>query len=157
MQREIEKKFLVLNDDFLNEQGLSDKLEITQGYFSKADGRIVRIRLIRSLIHDSYHGKITIKLKGATDTDAGVDEFEYDIPAIEAAKILKHCLKPLIQKTRHIIEYGNGIWEVDVFHGHKEGLTVAEIELNDINQQFDKPQWVGKDVTDKSEYYNANM
>lgn len=157
MQREIEKKFLVLNDDFMKEQGLSDKLEIVQGYFNKTDGKIVRVRLVRSLIHDSYHGKLTLKIKGVNDNGAGVDEFEYDIPATDAVKLLDNCIKPLIQKTRHVIEYGNAIWEVDVFHGHKEGLTVAEIELDNEHQHFAIPQWIGENVTDKGEYYNANM
>lgn len=157
MQREIEKKFLVLNNNFSHDEGLADKLEITQGYLSKQDGRIVRIRRVSSLMHTSVHGKLTLKVKGNTDNGAGVDEYEYEIPENEATELLHHCEMPLIEKTRYIIEYGNSLWEVDVFHGHKSGLIVAEIELNDINDIIDFPSWIGEEVTGKSEYYNANM
>jgi len=157
MQREIERKFLVKNTLFLHEEGIADKIEIVQGYISKEDRKIVRIRRTNSLMHESTHGKLTLKLKPVADVDAGVDEFEYDIPEDEAAKILENCTDPLIEKIRYVIEYKNTLWEVDVFHGHKLGLVLAEVELQNENDPIDIPEWIGEEVTGKSEFYNANM
>lgn len=157
MQREIERKFLVTNTDFLLEEGIADKIEIMQGYISKVDGKIVRVRRTNSLLHESVHGKLTLKVKNAGDNDAGVDEFEYDIPEDEAAKLLHNCEEPIIEKIRYVIEYGNTLWEVDVFHGHKLGLVIAEVELKNENDHIDMPLWIGEEVTGKAEYYNANM
>lgn len=157
MQREIERKFLVTNTDFLLEDGIADKIEIMQGYLSKVDGRIVRVRRTNSLLHESIHGKLTLKVKKVGDTGAGVDEFEYDIPEDEATKLLHNCEEPIIEKIRYVIEYGNTLWEVDVFHGHKLGLVIAEVELTNENDPIDIPSWIGEEVTGKSDYYNANM
>lgn len=96
-------------------------------------------------------------MKSTIDTNAGVDEFEYDIPEDEAAKLLHHCLEPLIEKVRYIIEVGNTLWEVDVFHGHKLGLVLAEVELSNENDPIDMPTWIGEEVTGQPEFYNANM
>lgn len=155
MQREIEKKFLVINNDFMHDEGLAEKIEIAQGYLSKLDGRIVRVRRVSSLMHTSVHGKLTLKVKG--NADNGVDEYEYEIPENEATELLHHCEMPLIEKTRYIIECGNSLWEVDVFHGHKSGLIVAEIELKDINDHIDFPTWIGEEVTGNELYVNSNM
>jgi CYTH domain-containing protein len=71
--------------------------------------------------------------------------------------MMKICLPGVIEKTRHIIPSGNHKYEVDVFHGKNEGLIIAEIELSDENEEFDKPSWLGEEVTGRPEYYNANL
>ena len=157
MQREIERKFLVENEDFLGEPGLEKILEITQGYLSKSDGRIVRVRKVHDISDDKKYGQLTIKIKGINDKNAGVDEFEYDIPYDEATQLLHHCLDQPVRKTRHVIYYELTKWEVDVFHDQKKGLILAEVELQNIIDKFDKPLWVGDEVTGLPQYFNAKM
>jgi CYTH domain-containing protein len=85
-------------------------------------------------------------------------EYEYDIPFNEAQEMLHElCRKPLIEKTRYKIPFKGFIWEVDEFKGENAGLIFAEIELQHEGQEFAKPLWIGKEVTDDSRYYNANL
>jgi adenylate cyclase len=157
MQREIERKFLVKNEDFLGEPGLDRILEITQGYLSKSDGRIVRVRRVHDISDDFKYGQLTIKIKTIDDKNAGVDEFEYDIPYNEAARLLEHCLDQSVRKTRHVIYYNSTKWEVDVFHDQKNGLILAEVELQNIIDKIEIPSWVGDEVTGLAQYFNAKM
>jgi len=163
MQREIERKFLVSPENFsLTKDGmLIAELNITQGYLSKVAGRIVRVRhtvsATASVGKKTSSAKMTFKLKDGADSGVGIDEYEYEIPENDGINILKHCEAPLIEKTRYLILKENSLWEVDVFHGHKEGLIVAEIELKDINDPIDMPTWIGEEVTGVKEYSNANM
>jgi adenylate cyclase len=164
-QREIERKFLVNEkvDKILSR--CEHRIKISQGYLSKDPERIVRIRHVV----ESYGpidqpdgefscGVITIKTKKKEDTAAGVNEFEYKIPAEEAMRLLEDCIQPLIQKTRHIyIQFGQYKWEIDVFAGHKKGLILAEIELGERLDYIPLPNWIAEEVTGRPEYSNANM
>lgn len=146
MGYEIEKKFLVSNDSW---RKLGVGKDYCQGYLNSEKGRTVRIRTI------GEQGILTIK---GPSVDGAKLEYEYEIPYSDALEMLeKLCHKPLIQKTRHKIKYRNFIWEVDEFRGENEGLLFAEIELESVNQLFEKPDWIGKEVTDDSRYYNANL
>lgn len=146
MGREIEKKFLITNDGWRH-QGTGEPY--CQGYLSSEKGRTVRVRTIND------RGILTIK--GPTVGDARL-EYEYDIPIEDAKEMLNQlCEKPLIEKTRYKIPFQGFVWEVDEFKGENEGLIFAEIELEHEGQTFDKPPWIGKEVTEDGRYYNANL
>ncbi len=143
---EIERKFLVNSDAFF---GLYfSKSEIAQGYLSSVPERTVRVRI------KDDNAYLTVKGKSSEN---GLSRFEWEkeIAVDEAKKLLQLCEKGVIQKTRYHIKNGNHIIEVDVFYGGNDGLILAEIELNDENESFIKPQWLGKEVTNDERYYNA--
>jgi CYTH domain-containing protein len=146
MAKEIERKFLVKSKVY---RSLAEPITFVQGYISRVPGKIVRIRLA------GEKGYVTIK-----GISAGYerDEFEYEIPAADARQILdKLCEKPLIEKSRRTIIYNDKIWIVDEFEGENEGLVVAEIELNSSDEPFDKPPWLGCEVTSNPHYYNSHL
>lgn len=155
MQREIERKFLLKNANFIADEGVAEVLDIKQGYLSKDFGKIVRVRRTYFNRHNHVLGMLTIKIK--TGDAAGVDEYEYQIPEDEAEKLLNSCDWPILEKTRYIINHKETIWEVDVFHGHKAGLILAEVELESADQVIEIPEWIGEEVTGQAQYYNANM
>ena len=149
MAQEIERKFLV-NGDFKAEAYLSTR--IVQGYLSSVPGRIVRVRV------KGDKGYITIK--GQTN-DTGVSRFEWEkeIPMDEALSLLELAEPGIIDKTRYLVKNTDGqhVWEVDEFHGDNEGLIMAEIELAAEDEPFDKPDWIGKEVTGDLRYYNSML
>lgn len=146
MGKEIEKKFLIVNDDWRH---LGKGEPYCQGYLNAEKGRTVRVRTINN------RGILTIK---GPSVGAARLEYEYDIPIEEAREMLNElCHKPLIEKTRYKIPYAGFTWEIDEFTGENEGLVFSEIELEYEGQQFERPSWVGKEVTDDSRYYNANL
>ncbi len=144
--QEIEYKFLVTSDEWRKD---AEGVYYKQGYLSTDNKRTVRVRLEGSAT------KLTIK--GEKAGPAG-KEFEYDIPYDDAVYLLENlCLKPLVEKRRFKVEYEEFTWDVDEFLGENEGLVLAEIELQDINQKFNKPFWIGKNVTDDPKYKNSNL
>lgn len=149
MAQEIERKFLVTSD-YKSEAYAS--VRITQGYLSRVPERVVRIRI------KGDNGFITIK---GTTNDSGLSRFEWEkeIPLADAQSLMKLAEPGIINKTRHLIKNTDGrhIWEVDEFHGDNEGLIMAEIELESEDDLFDKPQWLGKEVTGDKRYYNAYL
>lgn len=150
MALEIEKKFLVKSDCFKAESFKSSR--ITQGYISSSSGRTVRVRI------KGDKGFITIK-GPSNPTGAARFEWEKEIPVEEARQLLDLAEPGVIDKTRFLVKNTDGkhIWEVDEFYGDNEGLTVAEVELEDENEPFDKPQWLGKEVTSDPRYYNSRL
>jgi len=148
MAQEIERKFLVKNDAFKAEA--FKKSPITQAYLSSVPGRTVRIRL------KGNKGFITIKGKC---NDSGISRFEWEkeIPANEAMELIKIAEPGVIEKNRYYIKKGNHIFEVDEFSGENQGLTVAEIELQQEDESFEKPEWLGEEVTGNMKYYNSML
>lgn len=143
---EIERKFLVLNDEY-KKLGLSQM--IVQGYLNSDKNRTVRVR-----IQDST-AKLTIK---SSTVGISREEFEYEIPVSEARIMLNDiCEKPIIEKTRYTINFQGSIWEVDEFSGDNKGLIVAEIELDSPNSQFNKPEWIGEEVSYDPKYFNSSL
>ena len=145
---EIERKFLTTSDDF---KALAFKQNrIIQGYLSRIPERTVRIR-----IRDEK-GFLTIK--GKTNT-SGLSRFEWEkeIPVDEAKTLLHLCEKGVIDKIRYEVKVGLHIFEVDEFYGENKGLIVAEIELQSENETFEKPIWLGKEVTHEIKYYNSYL
>lgn len=120
-----------------------------QGYICSSAGRTVRVRAV------GEKGYLTIK--GPSSGPAKL-EFEYEIPISEADELLRDlCTKPLIEKIRYTIEYGGFIWEIDEFFGENQGLLIAEIELQSLDQHFELPDWVGEEVTGDHRYFNASL
>ena len=143
---EIERKFLLKNDAW--RKGAQGTL-FRQGYLSTDPQRTLRVRL------EGEQGRLTIK--GPT-TGISRAEYEYPIPAAEAAEMLDSlCLQPLIEKTRYRIEHAGRIWEVDEFHGLNEGLILAEVELAASAEELHLPDWVGAEVSEDPRYFNANL
>jgi CYTH domain-containing protein len=141
---EIERKFLV-NGDFL--PFAVNNTKIVQGYLSTISGRTVRVRLKGDAAF--------ITIKGATNKNGfSRSEYEYQIPVEDAEEIIKLC-DSVIEKERFYIPFAEHIFEVDVFHGRHEGLIIAELELQSETESFERPDWLGKEVTGKREYYNS--
>lgn len=145
---EIERKFLVLNNNYKNEA--TSHKRIIQGYLSSHPERTVRVRL------KGEKGYITIKGKGNANGTTRL-EWEKEITAEEAEKLLHLCESGSIDKVRYEIPYGNHIYEVDEFFGDNNGLVLAEIELNDEDETFLKPEWLGEEVTGNNRYYNSYL
>ena len=143
---EIERKFLVKDDSFKKEAFA--KNYIAQGYLCSLPERSVRIRV------KGDRGFITVK---GISNDAGISRFEWEkeIPLAEAESLLHLCEKGMIAKMRFEIKSGPHVFEVDEFYGDNEGLIVAEIELHSETDPFEKPKWLGEEVTGDKRYYNA--
>ena len=143
---EIERKFLLAGDAW---RALGEPVLLRQGYLSSDKERTVRVRV------EGDRGTMTIKGKSVGATRS---EWEYPIPLADAAELLERlCEQPLIEKFRRRIVVGAHTWEVDEFLGANQGLVVAEIELASEDEQFDKPAWVGADVTDDPRYFNSSL
>ncbi len=146
MGKEIERKFLVAGDEW---REFSKSTHCRQGYLSTAKERIVRVRTI--------DGKGYLTVKGIT-VGATRAEYEYEIPAAEADEMLANlCEKPLVEKNRYKIKQESLTWEIDEFLGDNLGLIVVEIELKDEAQEFEKPSWIGQEVTGDPKYFNSSL
>lgn len=144
--QEIERKFLVLSDAFKTVAATQNR--IVQGYLNSDPERTVRVRI------KGNKGFLTIKGKGNASGTTRL-EWEKEIPVSEAELLLPLCEKGMIDKIRYEVPVGKHVYEVDVFSGDNEGLVVAEIELNTEEESFEKPNWLGKEVTGEERYYNA--
>jgi len=145
---EIERKFLVTSDAFKSEA--SHKNHIAQGYLNSHPERTVRVRVKGEI------GFVTIKGKG-NETGMSRFEWETEIALADAKNLLKLCESGAIDKIRYEVEIGSHTYEVDEFFGDNEGLVVAEIELNSEDETFEKPHWLGQEVTNDERYYNAYL
>ena len=148
MAQEIERKFLVKNNDF-KAQAIS-KTKIIQGYLSSVPERTVRIRI------KGEKGFLTIKGIG---NESGVSRYEWEmeIPLAEANQLLKICEPGVIDKTRYNVKSVEHTFEIDEFYGENEGLIIAEVELLSEKENFKKPNWLGKEVTGQTKYYNSML
>ena len=146
MAKEIERKFLVKNNDY---RELANPELYVQGYISNSPERTVRVRI------QGVKAKLTIKGKNIGITR---DEFEYDIPVSDARELLDNfCLEHIIEKFRYKINYDNHIWEIDEFIGDNEGLVIAEIEVKKVGEDVKIPEWIGAEVSGDPRYYNSNI
>jgi adenylate cyclase len=143
---EIERKFLLIGDAW---RGLGEPVLLRQGYLSSDPERTVRVRV------EGVRGVLTIKGKSSGATRG---EWEYDIPLAEATELLDRlCEQPLIEKYRSRVAWSGHVWEIDEFLGANAGLVVAEIELQSESESFDKPSWIGTEVTSDPRYYNSRL
>lgn len=146
---EVERKFLVTGD--FKEQAVSST-HIAQGYIASGGGRTVRVRI------RGDKGYLTIK---GPSNKAGLARFEWEkeIPRHEAEALMTICEPGIIEKTRWLVPSADGrhTWEIDVFEGENEGLVMAEIELESEDDTFEKPHFIGKEVTGDRRFYNSHM
>jgi len=147
MALEIERKFLVIGD--FKSQAYAQS-RIIQGYISSAKGRTVRVR-----IRDDK-GYLTIK---GPSNIGGLARFEWEkeIPLEDALQLMKICEPGLIDKTRYLVKSGKHVFEVDEFYGENEGLVMAEVELAYEQEPFEKPDFIGMEVTGDRRYYNSQL
>jgi len=145
---EIERKFLV-NSDTYKQEALK-KTRIIQGFLNTHKERTVRVRL------KGEKGFITVKGQSTND---GLSRFEWEreISKEDTEALLKLCEPGIIDKIRYEIKVGNHMFEIDEFYGDNEGLTIAEIELENENEIFEKPDWLGEEVTGNIKYYNSKI
>lgn len=145
---EIERKFLTLSDEF--KKNAFNQNRIVQGYLSSVPERTVRIRI------KDEKGFLTIK---GISNESGLSRFEWEkeIPILEAEVLLKICEKGIIEKIRYEVKSGIHTFEVDEFYGENKGLIIAEIELSAEDETFGKPNWLGREVTNDSRYYNSYL
>lgn len=144
MAIEIERKFLVTGTDWRQGGGTV----FSQGYLNRDKARTVRVRIAGA--------KAFLTIKGASQ-GATRAEFEYEIPLADAEQLLALCEGPIIQKVRRVLVHAGSTWEVDEFEGPNAGLVVAEIELTSEDQVFERPPWLGQEVTDDVRYFNSNL
>ena len=145
---EIERKFLVSSDAFKNDA--LRKNHIAQGYLNSAPERTVRVRI------KGDTGYLTIKGK-SNETGLSRFEWENEIPFAEAKALLLLCEKGIIEKNRYEVPVGKHLFEVDEFFGENEGLLLAEVELQTESEFFEKPHWLGEEVTQDQRYYNSYL
>ena len=145
---EIERKFLVLNQEFKKEAFKKER--IVQGFLSSVPERTVRVRLIADV------GFITVKGIG---NESGTTRFEWEreISRQEAESLLEICEPGIIDKERYFVELGGHIFEIDEFALDNEGLVMAEVELKHEDDLFEKPHWLGEEVTGQKKYYNSSL
>ncbi len=148
MSVEIERKFLVKNNDFKSES--YSKKHIKQGYLNSDKNRTVRIRIANE--------KAFITIKGKSNS-TGTTRFEWEkeIKKEEAESLLLLCEPSIIEKTRYLVKVGHHVFEVDEFYGDNEGLVIAEVELNDETEKFTKPGWLNEEVTGDKRFYNSSI
>ena len=148
MSQEIERKFLVRSEAYKNEAKSATR--IMQGYLSSVPERTVRVRI------KGDKGFITVKGSG-NDSGASRYEWEKEIEVKDAGELLRLCEPGVIDKTRYEIKAGRHIFEVDEFYGENKGLTIAEIELEKEEDEFEKPGWLGMEITGMLKYYNSML
>lgn len=145
---EIERKFLVKSDGF--RQKATSQTRIVQGFLNTDPDRTVRVRI------KGDKGFLTVK--GASN-ESGTTRFEWEteITASEAANLIDLCEAGILEKIRFELPFGNHLYEVDEFLGENKGLVLAEIELNHEDERFEKPDWLGEEVTGQVQYYNSQL
>ena len=141
---EIERKFLVVGNGWQAAEAVSYR----QGYLNRDPARTVRVRLAAE--------RAFLTVKGIT-VGASRAEFEYEIPYGDGQKLLQLCEGPLIEKLRRCIAQGDLVWEVDEFLGDNAGLVTAEVELDTEHQPFERPPWLGQEVTTDRRYFNSQL
>jgi CYTH domain-containing protein len=146
MAREIERKFLLRGREW---KALAEGDRCRQGYLNRLPERTVRVRTLGD------RGYLTIK---GLPTGLTRAEYEYEIPFADADAMLADlCEKPLIVKNRYRIKAGSHIWEIDEFLHENQGLVVAEVELTHQDESFEKPAWIGEEVTGDPRYFNSTL
>lgn len=144
---EIERKFLLKDDSWRTL--VHSSVRLRQGYLNDDKACSIRVRT------DDTHAWLNIK---SVTIGASRQEYEYSVPLDDARRMLETLtVRPLVEKTRHLVDYAGHTWEIDEFAGDNQGLTVAEIELQNEAESFEKPAWIGEEVTMDPRYYNTSL
>ncbi|HIE55020.1 MAG TPA: CYTH domain-containing protein [Chromatiaceae bacterium] len=147
MAIEIERKFLLASDAWRRE--VEQSLQMRQGYLSRDAQSSVRVRICDD--------RADINVKSTRDGIYRL-EYEYPIPLEDAEELLRLVAhRPIIHKTRHLLHHGGHCWEIDEFHGENRGLIVAEVELKSRDEAYDRPPWLGEEISTDARYYNSNL
>ena len=147
MATEIEHKYIVTDESYL--QGYSRKTYFRQGYLTTQPTCVVRVRIADDTAYLTFKGK---------NNGASRPEYEFEIDVDKAQSMLDTlCTTPIIEKTRYLYPYKGHTWEIDHFLGDNEGLVIAEIELKSEEESYEKPPFVGQNVTGIARYYNSNL
>lgn len=148
MSLEIERKFLVTDSSYKEQAFACDR--IAQGYICRQSGNSVRVRV------RGDKGFLTIK---GPSMDGGLSRYEWEreIPVAEAWELMRLCKGGIIDKSRYLVRCGEHLFEVDEFYGDNEGLVVAEVELSSLVEEFERPAFLGKEVTGEAKYYNGHL
>ena len=147
MAQEIERKFLLKSDAWRDQ--VSSAQRMSQGYLQRGADSAIRVRIAGD--------RAWLNIKKTLD---GIHrlEYEYAIPLDDATEMLERvALRPIIDKTRHLVRIGPHTWEIDEFHAENAGLVVAEIELDHADEAFDRPDWLGEEVSTDSRYFNSSL
>ena len=147
MAKEIERKFLVANDDWRDLA--TSKTPMRQAYIVTMNDRSVRVRT-----RNDASAQVTIKIGQNSRVR---DEFEYTIPIAEAEEMISLAVGNVIEKVRYTVEYNGFVWEIDAYEGAYLGLVIAEVELSDENDEPPLPDWVGREVTGDRRYSNQSL
>lgn len=146
MGREIERKFLVCGEF---RDRITTSYRISQGYIARSDELTLRVR--------TFGDKGFLTIKGRSDSEGlSRNEWEWEIPIGEARELLQYS-KGTIEKCRYIVPHCGHTFEVDCFFGDNEGLTMAEVELQSPDEEFERPEWLGDEVTGDRRYYNSQL
>lgn len=148
MGTEIERKFKVRDESW--RPGVRDAFRIEQGYLAVTDALIVRIRIV-----DGKSAKLGIK--SASDDERTRGEFEYDVPLADARQLMQLAGDRVLAKRRHTLQSGGKEWVIDTFEGRLDGLVLAEIELEDRDEAFHPPAWLGEEVTGNPQFSNSEL
>lgn len=147
MKIEIERQFLVRNDDWRRQ--VTRTAHLRDGLILRGDGAKLRVRC------DGERAFLTFKTPRAGTVRR---EFEYEIPVGDAELLIRdHCIGQILAKTRHFVEADGLVWTVDVYEGLLHGIVIAEVELEREDQEIALPSWVGAEVTGREEYRKSNM
>ncbi|EQD76808.1 Uncharacterized conserved protein UCP016487, CYTH region [mine drainage metagenome] len=147
MKPEIERKFYVRSDEW--RARVSREIPIRQGYIAEGPHLIVRVRLTDT------DARLTLKTRS---TGLVRQELEFEMSRADAQALLDgHVKGHVIEKTRYVTPDAGLIWEVDVFEGHNQGLVIAEVELESEHQVFERPCWVGTEITGQPQFYNSSL
>lgn len=146
MAQEIERKFLVGDDSYRAAAYACSR--IVQGYICRAHGRTVRVRI--------RDGKGYLTIKGLSNV-SGTSRYEWEqeVSRSDAEELMRLCEPGMIDKDRYLVRCGRHTFEVDEFHGENEGLVVAEVELEDKDESFERPTFIGREVTGDARYCNS--
>jgi adenylate cyclase len=147
MAQEIERKFLLSSDAWRDQVASAQRM--VQGYLQRGEDTAIRVRIAGDAAW--------LNIKKSID---GVHrlEYEYPIPLADAEELLAQVvLRPVIDKTRHLVHIGPHTWEIDEFHGENDGLIVAEIELEHADEAFERPAWLGQEVSTDRRYFNSSL
>ena len=148
IHQEIERKFLVVGEEYKAEA--YNSTHIVQGYISRSPGRTVRVRV------RGDKAFLTIKGGGSASGMSRL-EWEKEISVEDALQLMLLCEPGIIDKTRWLVKAGDHTFEVDEFFGDNEGLVIAEVELGSEEETFERPSWLGKEVTGDRRYYNSSL
>lgn len=151
MAVEIERKFLVSRDGLEKvKQLVTSHHRLTQGYLNSSPDRTVRVRIKDDCAFMTVKGR---------SSESGLSRFEWEkeIAVADARELMVLCEPGVIDKVRYVVEYEGYVFEVDEFLGENEGLVVAEVELEDEAENFDRPEWLGEEVTGLTQYYNSSL